>query len=289
MPKAIRFRPDIPTRKMSMDSSLSPEPPSIQIKGKGRKMKLLSATILTLLLAFTLLLLLIPTHATKFAWLTAAEFNQLARPAPLTRLKYKLMNLTPPALKSYWKNRPVTLIDSIIWSIPTGVEPKLEMGTTFATNSVGTRACLLSPSELNAFMKGFGKIPQLHVMARPRIQCSDDARAQLFVGDVIPYNGTAPRPSGGQTVNITPKIIGHSIRLVAGITSTGLAARPSGGWPTIVTNFNVFFVAPIPHNGALLLEAGKAIDDPRQTSWILILPKVIDSKTSPLPPFTLTR
>ena len=268
-----------------MDSPQSTSLPALPVKrAKWRKLKLLGAAILTLLLAFMLLLLLIPTHSTQFAWLTPIELDHITRPGPVTRLKYKLMILTAPLWKSYWRNRPSIAIDSTIWSVPAGDAAQLGLGPPLTTNSSGFHAWLLSPSELKTLKQLLKKTSGASIETSPRMQTSDDSQAMMSMGNTVPLPPAGKPTFVGLAVNMTPKIFPHSVRLALNITSTALPTPTSGDSPTIETNIAICCVAPVPRTGALVLDAGNNKEAPGKTRWIVISATVVDAKGNPLPP-----
>src|SRR5437762_10030770 len=76
----------------------------------------------------------------KLVWLTPGEFRFATQPGPFTRMKYKIMNLTGPLLRSFWRIRPRVDIETLLVTRLAGDNEETDLGTPIATNIDGLRA-----------------------------------------------------------------------------------------------------------------------------------------------------
>ena len=86
-------------------------------------------------------------------WLSPTELARFTQPGPLTRLKDKLMNLTAPLWRRYWRTQPQILVDSRLMIRSAAAADQIDLGVPVATNTDGMRAWILSPPELSSFLR----------------------------------------------------------------------------------------------------------------------------------------
>jgi len=210
-----------------------------------------------------------------FVWLNPSQVTKATSPGPFTRLKYKVMNLTAPLWQRFRRPRQQVLIQANFVELPPGLGEQARLGPPMATNSDGTLAWSLSPSDLTDFQKFLDGTPEARQLGRPRIQTISGFQAAVTMGSSAPG-------SGGLGMDVTATIVSPAIRLLVKVQSTERAEGAPGNAPSIKTNLALACRALLPNAGGLVLQAGKP-KEPRATNcWLILSPTAIDARGKPI-------
>jgi hypothetical protein len=230
------------------------------------------------LLALTIVTLLFAARSplpNSVVWLSPAELARLAQPGPLTRLKYKLMNLTGPLWRYVQGNHPSIKIDSSLFKLSVIAAQQTSLGFPIATNGQGLRAWVLPPAELSDFRQRLRGLPGVRHSNSSGIQTGDGAQAKLINGNSVVVAGTVVPV--GLTIDVTPQRVRQSLRLNLGVTSTELADSSSNSPPSIRTNLVLACQAVLPTAYGLVLDGGNGY-------WFILSPALIDARGNPVKP-----
>jgi hypothetical protein len=217
-------------------------------------------------------------------WLNPSQYTSATSPGPVTRLKYKVMNLTSPLWQRFRRAKKQVLVEAQFEAIPAGVGEPPGLGPPFATNSDGTLAWILSPSNLTNFQSFLHETPLVGHLGRPRIQTIDGMQAGVFMGNAAPNVGR-----GGVGVDVTATIVSPAIRLLVKAQATEPAESGPGSPVPLKTNLTVACRVLVPNGGALALRTGNPKDSSGTNHWLIISPTAMDARGKPIQPQTPPR
>jgi hypothetical protein len=213
-------------------------------------------------------------------WLTPNQFSIATRPGPLHRFKVLLVSMAGPFRRFYRPNHANILIASHLVSLSADWEGSESLGAPTATNTDGTRAWILTENELGAFRNLLQTAPGYNLMVSPRVVTADGTTAGVSVTDTISIpspDGSIRRVPVGLTMDLSPKLVSHAIRLVVGLLSTSKGPITNGAI-TIKTNGVVNSRVRLPNGGALILNVGETRPGASTNFWIIVSPTATDSK-----------
>ncbi len=234
-----------------------------------------------LLASFLLLQPVTRPPSPDMVWLTPKEREQLIRPKPLTRFKWQLISLAPPQVWRYYRSKqPAVGIASHLLTLPPNAVELAALPTAVSTNQDGARAWILSPSDFKTFWQRIGLIPGATIAGSPSVQTSGDSQAQVSMINNISIAGKLVPV--GLTVDLAPKIVGDSVRLVVAATSTSPFDSAENNTPTAIrTNLSLVCQAWLTNKSGLIMDGGSARDAKGNSYWFILSPTIIDANGNP--------
>jgi hypothetical protein len=249
---------------MDMESRTTESSPS----GRKNRSPLLYLA-LGAILAFVLVIAFIlftSSHRKKIVWMSPAEVAQAVKGGMLRRMKYWVIRQTAPLLRYYHPQHPSIIVDASVLKFSAQASGRNGLGVPISTNADGMRAWILSPTELKDLQTQFKTNDGITVMYRPRIQTRDGMPAILSPGNL--------------TLNLFPKVVSGSVKMILSVTSP--TAFPLT--PAVQTNLISACAVLTPNGGALVLDAGKAMDTNGGSYWFILSPVVVDARGNPIKP-----
>jgi hypothetical protein len=164
--------------------------------------------------------------------------------------------------------------------VPANWDPTLNMGPAVSTNQDGTRAWILQETDFRQAVQTIKTAEGAGYITSARVTTSDGNMAQVQSTQLVPIgvtNGAAVSAPIGLTVNLAPKMVAHSIRLVVGLTSTSANAT-TNGMAAIRIDAQVCSRALLPDGGGLIISAGNKSSTVGTNLWILISTAAVDAR-----------
>jgi len=270
---------------MVFDLNMDPQNPDSQNSPKapisrGKKFRLVLIGFALVGIIAMLVLVLIPSPGSQIAWMTPEQFSNATKVGPLTRLKYRVKDLTAPIWRRFIKNRPSIAIDTSVWTLNNLKSGELSPGITTTTNAGGQLAWVISQAELEAFQKRLKSMTNVVLDGRPRVMTGNKMQSRISVGQSIPTaNGMK---AVGFSADFIPKIIGSSVGTMVNMTSTEALTSSSTNLPTISTNFAVLCHVLIPSGGALVVDGGQPKRQDGKHFLLIVSPAIIDPTGKPV-------
>lgn len=206
-------------------------------------------------------------------WITPIELAQSFEVGPLTRLKFKLLRLPGPFWDWYMHGREQILIETRVLTLPSEIAQQVELPPECQTNQQGIRVWRLSAKELTGMKQQLKALPDVSEGDSMRVTTLDGSQAQGSVGNPLSKtNGSFV----GLTVDLLPIVVGHSINLVLGATSTDVS--PGGAVLGTTTNLTAAFKALIPNGGGFLMASGMGGDLHQRNFWMIISAVAVDAR-----------
>jgi hypothetical protein len=259
---------------MSSDTSPPAADGASPKSGRGRAWHIgaLCALAAAVILAVLFGLMNRPSEADgKVVWLASTAFAPVKRIGALTRMKYKLINLTAPIWGRFRRARPQILIDSFMLSFEPGTEPQSELGPPVSTSQAGFQAWVLSATEAGVFRARLKTNNHAVWVNRPRVSTGDGYQA------AITSSGSTTSSAEFLSMDLTPKLVPGRIRLMASITSTK-TVTPAAGKPGITeTNFHAACRTLIENGGAVVLVAASNTNINKPRLWFILSPTATDA------------
>jgi len=239
------------------------------------------AGVCVLLASILLVMPLAQPPANSVVWLTPTEAQHLIQPGKLTRLKWRLMNLTAPVLGRLWRPEAEIHIESRMLGLPPTAAEITGLPAPIATNADGARVWILSPPGQKAFLQTAQHLPGVSFIGSPSLVTGSDTPANLSMTANVSYAGKS-FPVGVK-LELTPKIVRKSVRLILAVTSTSASAAPDTNSPPIIsTNLNVVCQTWLGNRCGLVVE-GKTRDTRSNGCWLVLVPTIVDAKGNSMP------
>jgi hypothetical protein len=211
----------------------------------------------------------------QFEWI-----GNIMQPSPLRRLKYTLVRLAGPLLKWYKPNRRNLVINVDLIGVPAQWNATAGIGSAVSTNQDGTRAWILPETEFRQAVKIIKDANGADLINSSRVTTSDGSISQVQITDLVPVaatNGSVVSYPVGTTVDLAPKIVAHSIRLVVGLTSTS-ASPATNGVKVVRIDAQVCSRALLPNGGGLIMSAGTNSSAVGTNLWLLLSTSAADAR-----------
>jgi len=135
-----------------------------------------------------------------------------------------------------------------------------------ATNADNVRVWILSRADLTAFDLRIKTNAGISAVTRPSITTLSGMQSQMFVGG----------SRSGLRIDLTPKVISGSIRLVVNLTSSEEVPSFSGGPAIVRTNLAAACRVLLSNGGGLVMEGPRADDPAGMDYWYIVSPKAVD-------------
>jgi hypothetical protein len=204
---------------------------------------------------------------------------RLTHSGRLARLKDKVISLTARFWRRYWNTQPQILVDSSLLTLSAAAAEQTGLSALVATNSEGTRAWILSPTELSDLLQRLKTTPEASLLSRPRAQTAAGTSARTFFGNTVLLAGK--NVPVGLTLEVSPKVRSGSIQLLLGFTSTKSIPSPAAN-ATLSTNLAVACRVLLPNSGGLVV-AGRKTGDLRGTNfWLILSTWAVDARGQPI-------
>ncbi|MHB8523640.1 MAG: hypothetical protein ACYDH9_23195 [Limisphaerales bacterium] len=262
---------------MSMDSQPSlPEPASRPPKRKRSvTLQLVGVVVGALSLGAILLFALAPAPNPKMAWLAPTELAQATHVGPITRLRYRVMNLTAPLWRWYWNRKPRISVRATLRTLDPWSAERTGLGTPIATNSAGMRAWILTPAKASLWQQRLKSVPGSFTFGTSA-GTSEGTPASASIGEGVPGNRI--------TINLTPRVTAGSVKLVFNFTSVYLALSSSGNPTVVLTNFTTSCRVLVPNTGSLVINQAQARTRNGESYWLVISPTATDARGNLIKP-----
>jgi len=229
-------------------------PPAQSSVGRGRAGRLAILAAVLILMAGLVVILFWPPPADPFVWLPANPGAASKKSTPWSRARLQLILITYPVLRHFHRQAPAVTIDATAVT----VDPQdwaiisTNCGVAVSTNSAGDVAWTASADMAVAIrqqieMLHFGDSNTAHGPMRARMTTSSGRSARMTT-----TRGQSSNDPGviiTFTLDLTPKVVSHAIRLEFG----GELARSAV--PTNLTN-SLNCRALLKNGGALIVRTG---------------------------------
>ena len=214
----------------------------------------------------------------QLVWLTPAEFARADHPGLLTQLKYKLINLAGPLMRSYRGHRPNSMVSvNIFTSASPGASPVLGTTLVAGTND-GANAWILSPEELNAFWQRLKTNSSISFLSGMNMVTHDGTGATAATGGrIFSSVTTGIYTNTGTSVAVLPEASAGMVNMLINARSTELPAFAASNSPVAKTNFSTACRAFVPDAGALVLHCHNADPANPTNYWLIISPALVDA------------
>jgi hypothetical protein len=239
------------------------------------------AAVCVLVASILLVMPLAQPPTNSVVWLTPADAKRLIQPGKFTRLKWRLMELTAPVLGRLWRPESQIRIQSRLLGLPPTAAEITGLPAPIATNSEGARVWILSPPGQKAFLQTAQNLPGVSFIGSPSLVTGSDTPASLSMTANVSYAGKS-FPVGVK-LDLTPKIVRKSVRLILAVTSTSTSAALDTNSPPIInTNLNIVCQTWLGNRCGLVVE-GKTRDTRSNGCWLVLVPTIVDSKGNSMP------
>src|SRR5580704_3180170 len=239
---------------------------------------LIALLAILILIAIVATTLPSPTSGEKIAWLTPAQMAQAKGGGRLANLEQRFQWLINPFHRLFHRGpKALLLFDSSILDISAASGAQLSLGAPVSTNADGMHAWILSPPELNSFLKRLKETPNISTVSRPRISTADGVQSKMSVGNTILVGGALSLV--GLSMDLTPKVSGDTFKLLVEVTDTETNTAVSPGLLSFKTNFTIACRATIPNGGALVVDAGNSGTN---HYWLVLTPQLMDAAGKPI-------
>jgi len=262
-------------------------PASSDPASKGHKVfPLALAATLVLLLGFVIVSTRAWHSHNDLVWMTPGDMAQTLRPGPFIQLRRKLANLTRPIWQRFRRSGPNIKIQSKLVALPVASLDPIGLPPASTTNADGTRAWILSPTELSALEERLAAIPGRSDLGASTLFTADGRLSRTFMGDPLGVNSLPVC----LTIDTIPKFRSGSIKVITAVTATekspwllGGLARANETSPA-QTNLPFACKTLLPNGGALVVAAGNIGSLNGSNYWLIVCPTAVDSRGLPLKP-----
>lgn len=223
------------------------------------------ALLLIVLLAAFLWLPEPASPAPQFAWMPAGSIRFPKSISTATIIKYKLLGWLGPLGRPFARYRPDVSVETQL-SLRTGPPIEIDriLGAPIATNSEGSRAWILTTSELSE-------------MRRSRESVSDYSKETTRMIVSAADGTTTMCVAGNLILGLTPNLARRAVRL-----QFSVSAGPLAGLNALTqTNSALSWEATIPNHNAVLVATGSP--GAGSNYRLLVVPTRIDARGKPIP------
>ncbi len=235
----------------------------------------------TLCLAVLALFLFAAISGERIVWLTPKQLAQSTQGGPLSKLKGKLVNITPMFVWRIWPTKPSVRVDASLMTMTEQAVRQLNLGTPAASNAAGLRAWILSPDELAALQARLKASSNVTLLSRPRVLTRSGTAAGLSAGTISQTSKSTPMPVG-LSLEVMPKVAAKSIKLTVGVSATEAVPSIQTNLFVVRTNFATACRVFVPSTGALVMDGGSA-NQPGSTNYLIIIsPTAVDARGNPI-------
>jgi hypothetical protein len=212
-------------------------------------------------------------------WLKPGELAHYLQPGPFTRLKFRILRLPGPLWRWYMSGREQIVVETRLLTLSAEAAQRAKLPSNCQTNVDGARAWLLSAEELTSLkqqLKGLPGVSVAHVLS---LTTYDGGQAQLSAG--APPAAKTNSNFIGLTIDLLPKVVGHSFNLLLGATSTDSDFLPDGTSVGTITNLTAACKVLLPNGGALVVDGGTPGDLHQTNHWAIISIVAVDARGRP--------
>ena len=150
------------------------------------------------------------------------------------------------------------------------------VGAASWTNEAGTRAWILSHSELDELRQRLKTLNGVDLVNAPGVTVADGTSASVSVGQTHPPTFAFV----GITVDVTPKIASHHFQLAMSAVCTEL--NQSTATSPIRTNLSAACRVSLPNAGGILIKGPDTRDKNATNYWLILSPTAIDAYGKPI-------
>jgi hypothetical protein len=171
------------------------------------------------------------------------------------------------------KGREQILIKTELLALSPEVALRFEPAAQCQTNKDGARAWILSPDEVEGLRQNLKAFPGVSLTHAFNLTTYDGGQAQMSDGP--------PRGAAGATIDLLPRVVGHSLNLLFAAISTESRLLTGQTTLTVTTNLDASCRVALPNAGGLVLTTADRAVFGQTNYWLFISATAIDSRGKP--------